>query len=235
MKTSFLLSYLIVQILVLKAQDDSPQNIVDYFLLLPALEYERYEDTSDLYELRSQFMEEHDVVIDLKNAYFQMADKSNGLIRSFAVSYFKKASGDKLIGVSEYSQGGDCDDYFITFCEFGSDWDWTDVTEDVLPPISLSKFGLDGPGMSELASFMEIEKNVNWKYELPRYGTKLKVTPIDIGEGICLEEELQTTERFTDFEERDRILYGLYPKVLNGRKIKTLELSWNWEKGVFGL
>jgi len=111
MKTSFLLSYLIVQILVLKAQDDSPQNIVDYYLLLPALEYERYEDTSDLYELRSQFMEEHDVVIDLKNAYFQMSDKSNGLTRSFAVSYFKKVNGDKLIGVEEYSQGGDCDDF----------------------------------------------------------------------------------------------------------------------------
>jgi len=124
---------------------------------------------------------------------------------------------------------------FITFYEFGSDWDWTVVTEKVLPPISLKNFGLDAQGMSELASFMEIDKNVNWKYELPRYGTKLKVTPVDIGAGICLEEELQTMERFTDSEERDRILYGLYPKVLNGRKIKMLELSWNREKGVFGL
>ncbi|MBU0764292.1 MAG: hypothetical protein KJ607_05610 [Bacteroidetes bacterium] len=210
---------------------DDFKDIVDCYLNLPDLIFEYSAEDGNNSAGRKNSLKDYSVIIDRKNAYLQIKDTISELGMQVTVTYFKKATGEKVVAVSEYAAGGDCDVYTCKFLVFRNG-EWKNITDEVLPEISFNDFW-DSPDPVPAEKYMNIDKNIHWNFELPRYGTTVKVSPVGLGEVICFEPDLQSTEKFTNAEEMEEVLYKIYPETIRRRHHESLNLRWNKEKGIF--
>ena len=135
--------------LSVSAQTTNPRTVQDYFLLLP----ERYAGISR--ERREELLRNGNVTVDLRNGYLSFQDSAED--RS-AVALFRRPDGSYLIAVTylgpDLRVSPDFEEvsriYFLRY----QNGTWRDVTRSTLPL----------PFDSRLI------------YELPRYGTTIKIT-----------------------------------------------------------
>lgn len=207
-----------------------PENILDYYYLLPKQVFEFYED-GDVIENRINYLNTLKTTIDKKNAYLNIEDTISELQRNLTLTYFNKADGNKIITASNFLEGGDCDIYETIFYAY-IDRKWIVVSKKVLPTFSLQDFGL-GTLQQQIPEYLNLDSNIHWKFTLPQFGTTIKLEPVGLGEAICFEPNIPTFKHFKTHEEMDEILFGLYPKVIASRKHKYLELIWERNNGVF--
>ncbi len=201
------------QVRTKKDIQNAPQDISEYFLLLPSEKYWTIEeDQSDKFKGRQLYLKntpKRKVTIDKKNAYISIVDGSEELEFRFTMSYFIKSDKSKVIAVNYYQQGGDCDSYLLKFYTYTTN-KWVDVTNGTLPSLSLKNLKV-------------IEKNfipVDFHYTLPQYGTSIsaRIDP------ICEQAyEANGIDYMSYFEKFKKLTY------------KTIQLKWVREKGIFEL
>ena len=150
-------------------------------------------------------------------------DISNELEIRITVTYFKKANGEKIIALSEYYEGGDCDNYKMTLYTYEQN-EWINITKEILPDISFDDFwGNETPPAVE--EYLSMNSNINFNYELPQFGTTIQVYPVGLGALICFSNNAQDYEKWLD----------LYNEALTNRTHESIEIKWNREKGIFTL
>ncbi len=79
---------------------------------------------------------------------------------------------------------------------------------------------------------MEIDNNINWNYELPQYGTIIKVYPESLSELICFDHQMQSSESEEDSKNKLQAV-ELYYILVRNRLYKYIELKWKRGHGVF--
>lgn len=126
-----------------KAQHQSPQTVVDYFLALP----DRYAGETTREERKRLVSEDFGRVMvkDLKNGYLTIS--GDGGSPGFIVAIFKKPDGKYLVGINPYFEMGE--DFYLLSYENGK---WINLTRMIIP-----------------------EYNSKLHYDLPQYGTTIKV------------------------------------------------------------
>jgi hypothetical protein len=191
----------------------NPLDIVEYYLIMPSEQYWDFEGkTQDPFTARQQYLKSNSmrkVTIDKKNAYLTISDISNELEFKLTMCYFVKADKTKILAVHYYNEGGDCDSHLLKFYTYAAG-KWTDVTEKVLPVVTLKNYGVQ-------------EKNflaVDFLYTLPQFGTDIKVR----ASSICEQDDPAR------LKGKDFMAYWESYKKLG---LKTLLLKWNKVKGVF--
>ena len=132
-----------------RAQATDPRTVQDYFLLLP----ERYAGISRA--RREEMLRSGNVTVDLRNGYISYQDSAED--RS-AIALFRRPDGSHLIAVTYLGPDLRVNPNFeevsrISFLRYANGR-WSDVTRSTLP----------------------IPFNSRLTYELPRYGTTIKVT-----------------------------------------------------------
>ncbi len=156
-----------------KPVQNSPRTVVDFFRLLPekyfTLEGCDRETDKDCSKARAEYLKTFTEVEDIKNGYFKGG--CDGGQSCIEMAIFKRPDDTYLIGVATFAEMMN-DFYFLDY----SGGNWTDVSVDVVPGFSKQ----------------------NW-YELPRFGTTMKVF------------EKEVTERTEEFEisEKGRQIYEL--------------------------
>lgn len=208
-----------------------PQNILDYYYLLPKQPFEYYEGNDDLVSLRKNYITQLKVILDYKNEYLKIEDTVAELFRSITITYFKKENNEKIIAVHNFLEGGDCDYYETHFLSF-SDSRWKEIDKDVLPEFSIYDFELDEIS-TKIPDFLNLDSNVYLKFTLPQFGTSISLEPVGVGEAICFQPEVASSQNFNSYEEMEEVLFELYPQVLASRRLQQLVLKWNKTKGVF--
>ncbi len=196
-----------------KRQDiqKNPQDITEYFLLIPSEKNWALDgDEFDPFIGRQQYFKttpKRTVTIDKKNAYLSILDNTDELESRFSMCYFVKADKTKLIAVSYYGAGGDCDSYLLKFYTYAAG-KWTDETKKVLPTISLKQFNV------QEKEFLPVD----FLYTLPQFGTSISVK----ASPVCEQSgEVRGMDFMTYFEKFKKLPY------------KNLSLKWNKDKGIF--
>lgn len=218
------------------SQNKKPLSpILEYYYKIPEFTLENSFPEKDIIKRREHILKNFCTVLDEKNAYLKLEDTISELPRTLELTYFKSSDGVKTIAVFEIAIGGDCDSYTMSF--YNTDgYMWLKVNDEVLPQFSFRKNFWGKNDKLPTDKYMDIDANLNWHYELPRFGTTIKVYPVGLGEGICFNDtRLSGIEEFGNIENRETFLYKTYPQTIESRKFKYLELKWNKEKGVFEL
>ncbi len=156
-----------------KPVQNSPRTVVDFFRLLPekyfTLEGCDRDIDKDCSKARTEYLKTFTEVEDIKNGYFKGG--CDGAQSCIEMAIFKRPDDTYLVGVATFAEMMN-DFYFLDY----SGGKWIDVSTDVVPDFSKQ----------------------NW-YELPRFGTTMKVF------------EKKVTERTEEFEisEKGRQIYEL--------------------------
>jgi hypothetical protein len=166
-----------------------PQTVVDYFLLCPGLGVDsggRLDPGSGAPAGRESFEKKKNllrqgysgtdffvtsVTIDIPNAFIQIAGTVNGLEYSLTFVYFDRQGKGNVPAFSYYAEGGDGDTYATQFYDVDPANHWTDITQDVLPGVSLEELDtnpVDPP---------DVYPEVDWEYVLPQKGTTVRMVP----------------------------------------------------------
>jgi hypothetical protein len=209
----------------------APQDIVDYFLRLPRSYYDEYRDTLNMFEARKTYLIPNDtreVIVDIGNAYLQIRDNLDDLEQRLTLTYFKREDGSKVIAFSEYYMGGDCDYYEMNFYNY-DDYLWENITDQVLPELEFLDFW-DCDTTFFFERYIVLDDNIQWNYELPRYGTTIAVSVEPLAELICF--EFRESVDFETGDELSRFIDEYYGTV-RARPYQIVELQWNRKIGVF--
>jgi hypothetical protein len=126
-------------------QSSKPRTVLDYYLLLP----DKYFEANKEQRVKWMLDPKRGAIVDVRNGYIYAP--GDGAQMSIYVCLFKKADGSYLIGVkSSYWEDIEYTDLDFYIYEGGG---FLEVTKSVLP----------------------IAENEELKYEMPRYGTTVKV------------------------------------------------------------
>ena len=126
-------------------QTSKPRTVLDYYLLLP----DKYFEANREQRVKWMLDPKRGAIVDVRNGYIYAP--GDGAQMSIHVCLFKKADGSYLIGVKS-SYWEDIEYTNIDFYSYKGDR-FLEVTNDVLP----------------------VAENEELKYEMPRYGTTIKV------------------------------------------------------------
>jgi len=128
------------------AQSAPPKTVLDYYLLLP----EKYFEANKEQRVKWMLDPGNGAVVDIKNGYIYAA--GDGAQTPIYVCLFKRPRGLPLMAVKSHEP--DTRDYtHLDFYEY-KNGALVDVKKGVLP----------------------VKINENFKYEMPRYGTTIKVS-----------------------------------------------------------
>jgi hypothetical protein len=128
------------------AQSAPPRTVLDYYLLLP----EKYFEANKEQRVKWMLDGRRGAVVDVKNGYIYAP--GDGAQTSIYVCLFKRPHSLPLVAVKSYES--DTQDYTdLDFYEY-KNGALAEVKKGVLP----------------------VKINENFKYELPRYGTTIKVS-----------------------------------------------------------
>jgi len=221
---------LLISILIIHSfAQDRPEDIVAYYMLLPDNAFFQTMDEYEGQDGRRKLLtptETREVIVDRSRAYIQIKDWEWELANKITLTYFNQTNGERLIGVSQHLEGGDCDIYYTHFYRY-SKQEWIDVTGQVLPPYSFMDFWGDQP-VPEILSSVNIDKVINWDYELPRFGTSIKLTPVSPSAMICFDHEI-SADNGSAYEEQ---IYAIWDAV-KSRQNEYIELEFNRDRGRF--
>ena len=165
-----------------------PQNVLEYFMALPT----KYFDLEQYSGKRQNMIKTQDI----ENGYLRL--EFNGLDGYGEVALFKNTDGTKTLGIQTIGCGPVCETGSIFFVKYRNGR-WLDVTKDVLPEIS----------RAELNRVLKCYKP-DWNdglalfYELPRYGTTLKLTDNSESDDNLLYEFTWDGKKFTARAKRDK-------------------------------
>lgn len=187
----------------------NPQNIVDYFLILPD---DATGEFSTFNERKIALFDRPHIkpTIDLKNAY--LVTQENDEVEGFmiTVTYFTKSNKNKIIAVNLFDEGGDGSRSYTKFYE-NDNSNWKEVTNIVLPKITFEDYFKKGEKLAE-KKFRIFQTY----YNLPRSGTTIEA------------------ELVRDFDVRYDDGDGTaYHNFYDNLKSKILLLTWNKFKGIF--
>ena len=133
----------------LKRVQNEPKTVRDFFLAFTqdVFYVEGCDEASDpgCRKARAKYLENYLEIDDTKNGY--LAAGGDGAQAALRMTIFRKPSGGYIVAVNQFGEIGD--DY--TFLEY-ENGRWKDVSKDVIPEYGTRKI-----------------------YELPRYGTTIKV------------------------------------------------------------
>jgi hypothetical protein len=171
-----------------QALADPKKTVVDYFLLCPDIWLDSsgnfyvspntaagrgaFEDRKNL--LRKGFSTQgvslDSVVVDLANAYISISGKTDF---AFALTFvfFDRQGKSDIPAYSYYSDGVEADSYECRFYELDSANVWTDVTDKLVPALSLSD--LENGSQKYHGAYPEVD----WVYILPQKGTTVLAFP----------------------------------------------------------
>jgi hypothetical protein len=205
----------------------NPRTVVDYFLLCPQLSLDEaghlilfpesvdgrqsFDDKKSLlrkgYSARDFSVDA--VTIDIPNAFIEIGGEENGLRFTLTFVYFDRQGAPNVPAFSYYSEGGDGDTYEIGFFDTDGSDPWTDITDKVLPSLSLAD--LDANQHSALAHY----PSVDWQYILPQKGTTVIAVP------HMTYTMAETASPRADYDTAKRLINH------------SLELPWNKKDGRF--
>ena len=184
-----------------------PYNIKDYFLLIPenilniSLK-ERKEilkkktfreilEAGDYYQLDT---------LDLKNGYIEFQTVGDGEGNMFEMTYYKLDNDERIIALNIIGWGMCCEDSKLRFYKIKSK-EWIEITQSVLPIISLSAFYIEDKITESAKSELFL------RYYLPQKGKNIKVKLADTF--------------FEYMNERD------HKKLFYAERIEEIRLIWN--------
>ena len=167
-----------------------PQNVLEYFTALPTKYFAPVKDVNERKKLVR--------IQDLENGFLRL--ESNTWEGWGEVALFKNADGTKTLGVQTIGCGPGCETESIFFVQY-KNGRWIDVTSDVLPEISQTELN------RVLKCYKpDTESPAFAYYELPRYGTTVKLIDNNEGEeaGSLLYELAWNGTKFSARAKRDR-------------------------------
>lgn len=165
-----------------------PQNVLEYYMALP----EKYMGNLTNIGDRKKTVE----IKDLENGYLRLT--ATDLEGYGEAALFKNADGTKTFGIQTLGCGPVCETDSIYFLQY-KNGRWLDVTREVLPKIS----------EAELERVLkcykpDAEDGVADFYQLPRYGTTVKLFDNHDSEERLLYEFKWDGRKFTARAKRDR-------------------------------
>lgn len=164
------------------SQTKEPKTVMDFFALLPekyfTLEGCFRKTDKDCSKARAEYLKNYKEVEDIKNGYFKGG--CDGGQRCIEMAIFKRPDKSYVVALATFGEMLD-ENYFLDY-ENGV---WTDISAKVIPEFSKDK-----------------------RYEIPRYGTTVKVFSTKL------------IEQGDDYEirEKDKNIYDLEWK--NGKFLK---------------
>jgi hypothetical protein len=167
-----------------------PQNVLEYFNALPTKYLGIVKDIGD----RRQTVE----IQDIENGYLKLS--SNRWEGWGEVALFKNTDGTKTLGIQTIGCGPGCETESIFFVQYRNGR-WIDVTKEVLPEIS------EAERRRVLQCYKpDNEDPVSAYYELPRFGTTIKLIDNNEAEenGSLLYEFDWNGSKFVARATRDR-------------------------------
>lgn len=171
-----------------QALADPRKSVVDYFLLCPDFWLDSSGDFSvhpnsapgrGAFEDRKNLLHEgfstrgvsvDSVVVDIANAYISISGKSDFAFTLTFVFFDRQGKSD-IPAYNFYSDGVETDGYYCRFYELDSANAWTDVTDKLVPSLSLSD--LENGAQKHHGVYPE----VGWAYLLPQKGTTVLAFP----------------------------------------------------------
>jgi hypothetical protein len=136
---------ILVSALLCPAQTSQPKTVLDYYKLLP----DKFFEADRTQRMNWMLDPKRGAIVDSKNGYLYAP--GDGAQTDIYLSLFQKRAGGYLAAVKYY----DSDTQAFTHLEFYvyQNGSWTEVTKSVIPG----------------------EINYELKYEMPRYGTAIRV------------------------------------------------------------
>lgn len=150
-----------------------PKNVMEFFALLPKkyfnLEGCFRDDDKDCRKARAEYLKNYGEIEDIKNGYFKAG--CDGGQSCIEMALFKRPDKSYVIALATFSEATE-DNYFLDYKKGV----WTDVSQKIVPEFSKDK-----------------------RYEIPRYGTIVKVFSTKL------------IEKGDDYEirEKDKNIYDL--------------------------
>lgn len=194
MKKILLLLFFLSVILSVNSQNFS---VLDYFKLLPdslVHGYKLYKKnniwfTHSWAEYENEYIEIK-AIVDIKNGYIEINDEGTGGGRTILkVALYRKIDGSALIGIS-YLFRDDLADSDIKFLEYNNN-KWQLVTDEVLPEITYKNF------MKDDFKIYDLKYPLSIYFDLPRYGTEIKVVLLyELIKWECDEECLTEKQKY---------------------------------------
>ncbi len=149
------------------AQTKEPKTVMDFFALLPekyfTLEGCFRENDKDCRKARAEYLKNYKEIEETKNGYFKGG--CDGGQSCIEMALFKRPDNSYVIAVATFSEAFE-ENYFLDY----KNGVWTDISEKIVPEFSKDK-----------------------RYELPRFGTSVKVFSTKL------------IEKDGDFEIREKV------------------------------
>ncbi len=155
------------------SQTKEPKTVMEFFALLPKkyfnLEGCFRDDDKDCRKARAEYLNNYKEVEDIKNGYFKGG--CDGGQSCIEMALFKRPDKSYVIALATFSEGME-DNYFLDYKKGV----WTDISQKIVPEFKKDK-----------------------RYEIPRYGTTVKVFSTKL------------IEKGDDYEirEKDKNIYDL--------------------------
>lgn len=155
------------------ANSKDPKTVMDFFALLPekyfALEGCFREEDKDCRKARAEYLKNYKEIEDIKNGYLKAG--CDGGQRCIEMALFKRPDGSYVVGLATFGEMLD-ENYFLDY----KGGIWTDISAKIVPEYSKDK-----------------------RYEIPRFGTSVKVFSTKL------------IEKGDDYEarEKDKMIYDL--------------------------
>ena len=172
-----------------QALNDPRKTVVEYFLLCPDIGLEdngdfyvspkiapgrgAFEDRKNL--LRKGFstrsVSVDSAVVDIANAYISISGNENPFLFTLTFVYFDRQGKSDIPAYSYYSDGINSAVVECRLYELSSANAWNDVTDKLLPTLSLSD--LEDSTWQHRGAYPEVD----WEYTLPQKGTTVLASP----------------------------------------------------------
>jgi hypothetical protein len=210
-----------------QALADPKKTVVDYFLLCPDIWLDSsgnfyvspkvaagrgaFEDRKNLLRkgFSTQGVSVDSVVVDIANAYISISGNVDPFRFRLTFVFFDRQGKSDIPAYSYYSDGIDAGTYECPFYELDSANAWTDVTDKLVPALSLSD--LENGAQKHHGAYPDVE----WEYILPQKGTTVLAVP-----HLTYHREDADSPRAVD---------KLVQELLN----RKLELLWDNKQGRF--
>jgi hypothetical protein len=212
------------------------RNVVDYYRTLVACQL-----VSDYYELHyiddrwtnGEAGDLYSVVVDIDHGFIQFDEESGDAYETSQIALFRDKNRDALIAYYDELRVGAYFGYKYADLSFyrldQTNRQIVNVTEEVLPQITLSDFGISDIEYKNLKNIKQelfssaIENTILFSYKLPRYGTSVQA--ILVVNKSQLDHYRQYITDHSDLE----ILDHYYNQISK----ETIELKWDKAKSRF--
>ena len=209
-----------------QALADPRKTVVDYFLLCPDIWLDSsgnfyvspntaagrgaFEDRKNLLRkgFSTQGVSVDSVVVDIPNAYISISGKTDFAFTLTFVFFDRKGKSD-IPAYSYYSDGIEADTQLSRFYELDGANVWTEITDRLVPPLSLSDF--ENSSQKPAVAYPEAD----WVFVLPQKGTTVLAVP------------------YLKNHVEDANSPGPVDKQLQGLLDAKLELLWDNRQGRF--